>query len=114
MTNKQQYLDLLEDSLMTILIAFADDSKLGITCLQMMTLPDVEKDNDDIDKLYDSVIRNTRSQPDLGQKVIKALKFIRESALRDPDTKEEINKQIKLMIEQTAVMDYCRQNNLKQ
>ena len=39
-TNKQQYLELLEESLMTVLVAFADDSKLGITCLQMMTLPD--------------------------------------------------------------------------
>ena len=98
---------------MTVLVAFADDSKLGITCLQMMTLPDTEKDTIAIDKLYKSIERNTESQQELGHKIVNALKFIRESVSRDIDTRYEIEKQIQLMIEQSAIIDYCRQNNLK-
>ncbi len=110
MTDKQVYLDLLEESLMTLITAFADDSKLGINCMQMMLLPDTEENTEAIDELYCSIERNTESQKDLGENILQSLRFIRESTMRDSNTMKEVKRQIQLMIEQNAIIDYCRKN----
>ena len=109
---KNKLLDLIEESLLTVTVAFADDSKLGVHCLQMITLPDDDKNNLDIENLYKSIKSNSPSQTDLANNIVKSLQFLRESCLKSDKIKKEIENQIKLMIEQIAITDYCRQEKI--
>ncbi len=98
----------LEQSLLTVMLAFANSPDGGVFFLKYILIHNSPENVKAVQSLYNKIAKTFGDQKELADSVIKALKFIRSFAMESEGALKELEQQIQLLIEHKAITDYCK------